>query len=124
MSQVFPSLSNYDLLRKNFSLLGARILVLLLAYRGATGWTTVVRFLAEARVFFSIPQRTDQLWAYPAYHPMGIGGAFSGQSGQGVKLTTYLHIIENSGAIPSFKHTSSSNRVSLIKHMDNSTVYF
>jgi hypothetical protein len=48
-----------------------------------------------------------ELGAHPASYPMGTRGSFpGGKSGQGVKLTTHLHLVSRwmNGAIPPLPH--------------------
>jgi hypothetical protein len=60
--------------------------------------------------------------AHPASSPMGTRGSFPG----GVKLTTYLHLVQRSrmsGAIPPFPQYIFMAWC-LVKHRDNFTFYF
>jgi hypothetical protein len=59
------------------------------------GWTAGVLFLAGARdfsVFCSVQTGSE---AHPASYPMGTRGSFpQALRGQGMKLTTYLHLVQ------------------------------
>jgi len=61
----------------------------------ATGWTSEGRFPAGARKgFFSLSPRPDRLWGLPNLLSIGYWGPFPrGLSGQGVKVTTRLHLV-------------------------------
>jgi hypothetical protein len=45
---------------------------------------------------FFTPQRPDRFWSPPASYSIGRGSFHRGQSGQGVKLTTHLHLVTRS----------------------------
>jgi len=71
-----------------------------------TGWTTRVRFLAEAGKISS-PPPPDRLWVQSSLLPAGYLDFFSGR---GVKRITHLHPLPRlriHGASPSLPHTSN-----------------
>jgi len=66
------------------------------------GWTTGVRFLAEAG-FFSSPPRTDRVWGSPSPLSNGYGGSFAGIKQPGCEVDPHPHLVPwlwMRGAIP------------------------